>query len=250
MVAVHAGVLPVLRREYVEDDTYARWRMLLWRRKRGTLMRSLADTISAVAPRGSKVTFGMGNAKFAPTGKGERAVPTTTVGKTLLRTARCMGRSYDLEVVPVDEARTTMCCHGCGEVLEDVRGSSGAVLRGLKACRTASCRETTRHTLGGASEEACGVCGAAYRPLRDENGEAVEGLTICCHGTCGGAEIEGVRLRNRDKNAARNIWAALDAMMRGEPRPEHLRRARRTTRGGLAGPPPRASDAASTSRGY
>lgn len=253
MVGVHAGVLPVLRREYVEDETYAKWRMLLWRRKRSTLMRSLADTISAVAPRGSKVTFGLGNAKFAPTGRGERAVPTTTVGKTLLRTARCLGRSYDVEVVPIDEARTTMCCHGCGAVLEDVRDGQGAVLRGLKACRTASCREAKRHTLG-ASEEACGGCGAANTSLRDENGEAVSGLTICCHRrTCGGAEIEGVRLRNRDKNAARNIWAALDAQMRGEQRPEYLRRVcrypRAMRRGTSLPSVPRASRTASTSRG-
>jgi hypothetical protein len=244
MVAAHGAVHDVLKREYVDDDWYARWRMLLWRRKRSVVMRSFADTIQRVAPRGTAVTFGVGNAKFAATGKGERAVPTTTLGRTLLRTARSLSRSYDVEVTEVDEARTTMCCHGCQGLLRDVRGDDGRPLRGLKACYSATCAGagcSKRHTLLADTSVACGACGATATALKDEDGEVVRGLAVCCHTReCGGAQA--FRLRNRDGNAARNMWEVLTAVLEARPRPQYLRRSRRR-------PQPQTAEPASTSRG-
>ena len=45
----------------------------------------------------------------------------------------------------------------------------------------------------------------------DEEGVVVRGLLLCVRGN----EDGECRIRNRDKNASRNIWEVLDAMMRG-----------------------------------
>ena len=128
-----------------------------------------------------------------------------------------------------------MCCHGCQGLLRDVRGDDGRPLRGLKACHSAACAGQgcpKRHTLVAADAVACGACGATASALRDQDGEVeagVRGLTdggVCCHTSeCGG--VQAFRLRNRDGNAARNMWEVLTAVLEGRERPQYLRRARR-----------------------
>jgi hypothetical protein len=99
-------------------------------------MRSFADTIRRVAPAGTPVTFGIGNAKFAATGKGERAVPTTARGVD--------GRPL----------RGLKACHSA-------------------ACAGAGCPK--RHTLAADAGGQCGGCGAASMALKNEDGEVVRG---------------------------------------------------------------------------
>jgi hypothetical protein len=233
MVRAHAAVHDVLEAEYVTDNWYARWRMLLWRKKRGVIMQRIASIVQHVpTPQATVTVFGIGNGKFAPTGKGEKAVPTTTLGKTILRTARCMKRMREVEVMAVPEERTTMCCHGCQRLLQNVRDASGRVMRGLKKCMTPSCRwahdgRPCNDVLVSETEvpegHRCGGCGARSVGLKDENGERVRGLTLCRHAeACSGKEA--FRLRNRDKNAARNIWEVVDAIVRGVARPGYLKK--------------------------
>ena len=76
----------------------------------------------------------------------------------------------------------------------------------------------------------CQACGRGFAPLRVEHGEAVEGLAVCCHAADAACREQASRLRNRDRNAARNIWEVLDASVKGLPRPAYLRRAARRPR--------------------
>jgi hypothetical protein len=194
MVDVHAAAHGELEAEYVTDAWYARWRMLLWRKKRATIMQRVAAIVQYVAPKPSdpkhrlrtKVVLGVGNAKFASTGRGEVAVPTTSLAKTMARTARCLSRSYDVAVIEVPEWRTTMCCHGCQQLLRNVRDADGRVLRGLKRCVTPGCRRGVGHHHEVTAEAApggrpigahCEGCGACAAALRDEEGQQVRGLT-------------------------------------------------------------------------
>ena len=64
-----------------------------------------------------------------------------------------------------------------------------------------------------------------FSELRDEDGDVVRGLQMRVAND--GDGDRSCRVRNRDKNASRNIWEALNAMARGLERPEYLRRAAR-----------------------
>ena len=73
-----------------------------------------------------------------------------------------------------------------------------------------------------------------YGVLMDEEGVVVRGLLLLC---VRGNEDRECRIRNRDKNASRNIWEVLDAMMRGGDRPGYLQKARRRRRRNEPPPP-------------
>jgi hypothetical protein len=88
-----------------------------------------------------KPIIAYGNAKFAPTGRGEVAIPTTFVAK------KCQDH---YETVPVDEFRTTQRCHDCGDVLHKMyhdtlkkikmkKGEGGKSIRGLRWCGSTRC---------------------------------------------------------------------------------------------------------------
>jgi len=91
-------------------------------------------------------------------------------------------------------------------------------LRGLKLCRGCGVNGNGHRLV--ASKMVAGVPGAM--PLKDEEGELVRDLLLCVAAE-GGNMLHACRVRNRDKNASRNIWEALNAMISGEERPEYLR---------------------------
>jgi hypothetical protein len=82
----------------------------------------------------SQVVVGYGAAKFAPTGSGEMAVPTTSAFKVCAKT-------WPTKLV--NEFRTTIMCHDCEGRLRQVRrrGNNGTLLknRGLLHCQN-GCR--------------------------------------------------------------------------------------------------------------
>jgi hypothetical protein len=51
MLGVQRMVNDILTTEYIEDDWYARWKMLLWRRKRSAVMQYFVSTIRSVATK-------------------------------------------------------------------------------------------------------------------------------------------------------------------------------------------------------
>lgn len=79
MLVVQGHVNDVLVAEYVVGGLwYARWTMLIWRRNRSVVMQSFVATMRKVAPRGTAILYGYGDAGFAATGRGEQSVPTTS----------------------------------------------------------------------------------------------------------------------------------------------------------------------------
>ncbi len=48
--------------------------------------------------------------------------------------ARSLCTERHVHISKVGEARTTMTCHRCGQVLQDVKDDHGHTLRGLKLC--------------------------------------------------------------------------------------------------------------------
>ena len=69
-------------------------------------------------------------------------------------------------------------------------------------------------------------CGAATTGImKDDQGEAVEGLELCSHTEA--CTVPAFRLLNRDKNASRNIYRVAECMLKGKPRPAYLQRAKK-----------------------
>ena len=93
MLVAQRMVNDILVAEYVEDVWYARWKMLMWRRKRMVLMQYYAATIRRLAARGEPVVYGYGDGGFAASGRGDPAVPTTGKIYLLHRVASCLTRS-------------------------------------------------------------------------------------------------------------------------------------------------------------
>ena len=79
---------------------------------------------------GYKVAYGA--AKFAPTGKGGQAVPTTSMAKACARF---------FEVTMVDEYRTSKVCSHCDQEL-NVICKGGKQVRGLRRCGSSVCRSS------------------------------------------------------------------------------------------------------------
>ena len=102
----------VMKREFIVNKERALWRMRLYRMKKRSLDRAAQRIFQAANKR--PVVIGVGNAKFAPTGIGEMAVPTTGFNKAL---ARAKYRYHKKSrIIGIDEFRTTMCCCACGEI--------------------------------------------------------------------------------------------------------------------------------------
>ena len=79
-----------------------------------------------------------GAANFAPTGRGERAVPTTALAKACAR--------YFV-LIMVDEFRTSQMCHACRRRLQAVakRSADGTIheVRGLRRCCSTECKRVS-----------------------------------------------------------------------------------------------------------
>ena len=122
-------------------------------------------------------------------------------------------------VTKADEDNMTKKCHGCRELLCDIEGPSDdggrITLRGLKYCRRCTGRQ-------GHGWKVIEEQGENRVPLRDEDGEVVRDLLLCIRGSEDDAH-KG-RIRNRDRNASRNIWEVVKAMVEGSSRPAYLMR--------------------------
>ncbi len=184
----------VLDDEFVENIERAKWRMILHRRKRGSLDRAVGCLLARATARdggGGKqplvrpLVIGVGNAGFPCCGpRGELPAPTSELSKALRRgvaVVRATGRS--VETLSIDEFRTTMCCCACGAVTRapQVRRRRMDVITDGPSRRLRCCTQ-------------CATTG---------------------------------KLRDRDVQAARNILWLTSSVYYGLPRPEYLCRARR-----------------------
>ena len=132
-VSVHANTLI---NEYLNNVERPLWRMRLYRLKRQTLDRSV-NKIFAIA-RKRPVCIGIGNSSIASTGKGERAMPTCKIVKTILRMKS--RHNNEVHIRSIDEFRTTVCCCACGcpTASPIITGQDGSTRpsRRLRLCTT------------------------------------------------------------------------------------------------------------------
>ena len=124
----------VLYREYVEYDGRALWSMRHYRWKKSLFDRLSRDIIRNGQPNTDcghyvkpdsvrNVYVGVGNANFPATGPGETAVPTREFGRSLVRMKRMVSPDsmIQINVLSVDEFRTTMLCRKCKGVMDKIR---------------------------------------------------------------------------------------------------------------------------------
>lgn len=192
MTQVCSKHLTSLQTHFVDNVEYAKWRMLLWRKKMSVMSRAYSATIKknneiVKNPGKCVLVMSIGNAKIQPTGKKGRekerhgGVPTSWKAKILRRVLQGI-KGLRFVMMEVDEFRTTKCCHKCQHVLNDMYDKERNVLRGLKHCLECSKRENVYKT------------------------------------------------RNRDFNAAKNIWEITKNELENSERPTYLQRPKRTTK--------------------
>ena len=188
---VDKEVRPTIWAEHSRVE-YAKWRMLLFRRKRETLTQAIrsAVLVDGKVPD-APLVVAVGSASMAPTGKGEQAVPVKEWVRVLRwvlqnlrvrRGKRTSGLPNTLETLlfGVWEHNTTAKCFGCHHANDKV-----------------------------------------YK--FDDNGATQEDrrLRTCSHCPVS-ADQQAPKRLNRDGNAAKNIWMASMAVLQRRPRPAYL----------------------------
>ena len=123
----------VLEADGYTDRERALWRQRLFRFKRRSLDK-LANRLIHAGDMRRPLVLGYGDAGFAPTGRGEKSVPTTNVTRALLRAKRrTQGRT--IVMTGVWEFRTTLCCCACGSITSGAPCAPGqGTSRRLRLC--------------------------------------------------------------------------------------------------------------------
>lgn len=116
--------------EYLYNKERALWNMRLYRLKKRSMDKAI-QTIFTMA-KGKNVVIGVGDAHFAATGKGEKAVPTTALTKALFKAKhRYNGK---VKFVNVWEYNTTKKCCECGHDTEKGIQANGRHSNRLRLC--------------------------------------------------------------------------------------------------------------------
>lgn len=84
MIHVFSDNFQVLFQHFVINAEHAKWKMLLYRRKKSTMVRQILKMIGTKRDR--PLIVGIGDANFASTGKGERTAPTKSVPRKIWET--------------------------------------------------------------------------------------------------------------------------------------------------------------------
>ena len=163
----------VLKSEYLDNTDRALWAMRLYRLKKRALDKAVQQVVGTSR---RDMVIGIGDARIAPTGRGEKAMPTNQIIKTFLKAQR-KDTTRKIKLLGVNEFRTTLCCCACGQV-------------------------TTPKILA--------------------NGKRSGRLRLCTH-----CNLEDIKLRDRDVQAARNILWLTQYQYYGCDRPEYLSRPKR-----------------------
>lgn len=202
-----------LKEEYLEGesaDEYGKWRMTLFRGKRATIDRFIRKALTSQDRGGGEppppIELSIGAASFAATGKGEEAVPTSSMLREIIRVIRVHKMRVRLNKA-VDEYLTTQVCYRSGERMTKVTAR-------LYCCTSpkCTCRPLRPSRRPGATER-YELTAEADDVVTRTDGRSVYRL----------ANKAG-RRRNRDVNAARNLLIIGYAAVAGQERPASLRR--------------------------
>lgn len=110
--------------EQLVDKARALQRMRRFRWKKAFMDQRIKQLLRP-ALLGRTLAIGIGDGKFASTGKGELAVPTTAFGVALKRVIKMHGLEGRVTLRKICEFRTTMCCHRCHQVMTKLQTASG-----------------------------------------------------------------------------------------------------------------------------
>ena len=96
--------------------------------------KSMDTAVQRIYDRGKKRSFvlGIGDAKFASSGKGEKAMPTTQIVKAFCKAKYRHSRKTKVKVI--NEFRTTMCCCACGGITQGKMKQNGHRSSRLRLC--------------------------------------------------------------------------------------------------------------------
>jgi hypothetical protein len=120
----------VLEQEYLKNKDRSLWKMRLFRWKKQCLDHAVQQIFDKTKNR--DVVIGIGDAKFASTGRGEKAMPTTKITLAFKKAAW----RYKNKVIfkSIHEFRTTMCCSSCCQVTTSPMTSTDVKSRRLRLC--------------------------------------------------------------------------------------------------------------------
>jgi len=119
---VEASHVNALVDEFVREKGRAAWAMRAYTGKRSCLDSTAEAVLRAAMASGSsqEIVVGVGNAKFAPGGRGQKSAPVAATSAAIQRRADSWSKAgnFKVELLSIDEWRTTMCCSACGAVTE------------------------------------------------------------------------------------------------------------------------------------
>jgi len=119
-----------LYNEFIEYKGRAIWSMRLYRLKKRALDKVVQKVINSTD---RDMVIGIGDAKIAPTGKGEQSMPTCQLLKTFLKAKR-KTTNRKIRLLGINEFRTTLCCCACGEVTSSCVLKNGTRSKRLRLC--------------------------------------------------------------------------------------------------------------------
>ena len=121
----------ILVQEQIVDRTRAMFRMRRFRTQKAYFDQRIKQLIRPSMKRPDRwldpnarsrpsrtVTLGIGDGMFPSTGRGEQAVPTTSISTHLKRVLRVHSLVSRVNVRQIVETNTTKCCHRCHAVME------------------------------------------------------------------------------------------------------------------------------------
>lgn len=135
--------IDVIMQEQLLDKERAKKKMCRFRWKKSWLDKSIRQLLAPGYKNKRHMILGIGDGKFACTGKGEMAVPTTGLEVALKKAIKMLNISRKIKVIKIDEYNTTKCCHKCGNVLKTIN-----TCRGFPCQRYRSCTNCGTETAG------------------------------------------------------------------------------------------------------
>ena len=136
--------LGVIIEEQINNKERAHKKMARFRYKKSWLDRSIRQWLEPIYKNKTKrhALLGFGDGKFPCTGKGEMAVPTTEIQKTLKKMIKILSLQRYIKLIAIDEYNTTKCCHRCDNEMQKL------ITHGRECSRYRLCTQCTHKTNG------------------------------------------------------------------------------------------------------